>query len=507
MRVGRALLVSALVLLLVTPALAQDEAPAGETQPGAADLPEDITGADTSAPAPAAPDSGSNVAPACTIDTPFPPDLKITPAPADLPPELSAFSGVWEGTWDFGLPARIAVTQISGASAVIYYSYGATAHLRGGFDRYDAQVLPGNRLDLRGGQLRFTFAMRDDLQAITGADPQGSRIQLTRCAAPEPPRAPTPVLQIRGTALGFTLPLSATAADVGVIDNVGVTEAPNAVQQRDLTSPVRGALFKPAQITRPLPGVLMLHGSGGYDSGSTPGLLGAQDMARHLAAQGFVVLRLCYFGCSGRPQQLERIELEYVLSAVRYLEGLPDVDGANVSVWGFSRGAELALLIGSLSPDLRSVIALYGPSTAREGCCAPTSGSICAWTLRGACVPVGTRTPVEKIHGPVLLLHGQYDALSPLVLQQMTADQLDAAPHPYQLTIFKDVGHAFGYGLACLVAVRLCQAPTNIANTGQPEASYWDTIPWDAAAYVEASRVSFAQTVAFLKALAAQPAQ
>jgi dienelactone hydrolase len=189
---------------------------------------------------------------------------------------------------------------------------------------------------------------------------------------------------------------------------------------------------------------------------------------------------------------LRRISVEYVLSAVRYLAALPEVDPTNVSVWGASRGGELALLVGAFGGDeVRGVIAQYGSPWVYGGCCPPTYAPECAWTYGGACLPYLTRIPVEQVRGPVLLIAGQYDAVWPLAYTEQISAQLDAAHHPHQLTVFPNVGHGFGAG-RCFIAASRCTEFPGLSSTR-----------WDANAYVHATRVTFAQVVAFLRALAA----
>jgi dienelactone hydrolase len=166
--------------------------------------------------------------------------------------------------------------------------------------------------------------------------------------------------------------MSATAEDVAVIDNVGV-KTTFVVTQTDLTSPVVGTLYVPDHLPAHVPAVLFLGGSEGFGADNYVG--GLSDLARHLASQGFVTLDLCYFDCPQRSQYLNRIPLEYVQSAVRYLAGLSDVDADNVNIFGWSRGGELALLVGAYDHDVRSVVSVYGapwvfwrPVWTRTGC-------------------------------------------------------------------------------------------------------------------------------------------
>jgi uncharacterized protein len=180
-------------------------------------------------------------------------------------------------------------------------------------------------------------------------------------------------------------------------------------------------------------GVLMLGGSGG----SYPDETAARDLAR----AGYPTLALAYFrDRAGNPPELERKELrnvplEYVFRALDWLEGRPEVRADRIALMGESRGAELALMIGSLRPDVAGVIA-YSPQELRWGA---VGGGGAAWTLNGVPLPYtggvyNRATPmsqftdvldgpadarnaatieVEHIHGPVLLISSRADALSP----------------------------------------------------------------------------------------------
>ena len=180
-------------------------------------------------------------------------------------------------------------------------------------------------------------------------------------------------------------------------------------------------------------GLLMLTGSGG----GYPDEAAARDLAR----AGFPVLALAYFrDREGHPpelaqKELRNIPLEYIFKALDWLEARPEVRADRIAIMGESRGAELALMIGSLRPDVAGVIA-YSPQELRW---AAVGGGGPAWTLRGVPLPYAEgiynrATPmsqftdildgpadvrdaaaidVERIHGPVLLISSRADALSP----------------------------------------------------------------------------------------------
>ena len=183
----------------------------------------------------------------------------------------------------------------------------------------------------------------------------------------------------------------------------------------------------------PRTGLLMLGGSGG----GYPDEAAARDLAR----AGYPVLALAYFrDYGGDPAelaqtQLRNVPLEYIFKALEWLEARPEVRADRIALMGESRGAELALMIGSLRPDVAGVIA-YSPSELRWGA---VGGGAAAWTLHGlplayaqghydraapmrefteildgpADVRNAAAIEVEHIHGPVLLLSSKADEVWP----------------------------------------------------------------------------------------------
>lgn len=180
-------------------------------------------------------------------------------------------------------------------------------------------------------------------------------------------------------------------------------------------------------------GVLMLGGSGG----GYPDEAAARDLAR----TGYAVLALAYFrDFGGDPPELEQkrlrdVPLEYMFKALDWLEARPEVRADRIALMGESRGAELALLIGSLRTDVAGVIA-YSPSELRWGA---VGGGGAAWTLHSMPLayaqghydraapmrefteifdgPADARNDamiaVERIHGPVLLVSSKTDEVWP----------------------------------------------------------------------------------------------
>jgi dipeptidyl aminopeptidase/acylaminoacyl peptidase len=114
-------------------------------------------------------------------------------------------------------------------------------------------------------------------------------------------------------------------------------------------------IFMPAKT--PAPGIVMLHGSEG---GAATYI---DDFATDIAKKGFVVVTMCWFGCTGRPAKILRVPLESVVDMGKWLATSPDVDGGKVGLFGWSRGAELSLLVSSLTnTDPFRAVAVHAPS-------------------------------------------------------------------------------------------------------------------------------------------------
>lgn len=199
-----------------------------------------------------------------------------------------------------------------------------------------------------------------------------------------------------------------------------------------------GALYLPrAQLSLPL--VVTL---GGFRGGVNP------CRAERLVSCGFAALALAYFGCSALPVSLENIPLEYFEKALAWAARHPSIDPNRITLWGVSRGAELALLLGALVPEKICAIVATVPTSAVYGSFQTDAP---AWTYRGnlfqpnapfprlkmdvsrgqsatsalALTPYflegmkneaafeESRIPVEKIRCPMLLISGDDDQMWP----------------------------------------------------------------------------------------------
>jgi len=124
-----------------------------------------------------------------------------------------------------------------------------------------------------------------------------------------------------------------------------------------------GVLYSPSHIAQKLPGIILLSGSDG-------GVPGANAIPKYfieqLVSNGFIVLALAYFGVDNLPTNLEHIDLTYFESAIQWLQSHSDVKKDATVIIGQSRGAELALILGTVLKQLGAIVA-YAPSSMMTG--------------------------------------------------------------------------------------------------------------------------------------------
>jgi dienelactone hydrolase len=230
-----------------------------------------------------------------------------------------------------------------------------------------------------------------------------------------------------------------------------------------------------------LPVVIVLGGSGGgYDL----------DKAALLSRHGFATLALAYFGVPRLPQWLHRVPLEYFQAAIKWLGAQEEIDAERIGVLGVSRGAELALLLGSRFPQVRAVAA-YAPSAvawSSGGRDKSTGETIPCWTwnedaipfaplplrrfIARSAIPVGllrrpvkfrnlfrgalrnrsaveeAAIPVDKTRGPILLISGGDDGVWPAArMAEMMVARLRSHgfAHSVEHLHYSRAGHSLRY--------------------------------------------------------------
>ena len=104
---------------------------------------------------------------------------------------------------------------------------------------------------------------------------------------------------------------------------------------------------------QPRKAIVMLGGSEGGKSWSR-----IKRPIEILVQQGYAVLSLAYFKAQNLPSSLEDIPIEYFEKAFAWLSAQRGIIPNEVAILGGSKGAEAALLLGSLYPQVKAVVAL-----------------------------------------------------------------------------------------------------------------------------------------------------
>jgi len=203
-----------------------------------------------------------------------------------------------------------------------------------------------------------------------------------------------------------------------------------------------GRYFYPESAS-PLPAVLVLGGAIGAS-------LWTERAAATLAGRGYATLALTYFSTGHLPADLVEIPMEYFSAAIAWLRDRSQVDPDRIGVLGKSKGAEAALLLGTLTSDLNCYACINAPAVLYQGIQAsgPILSARSSWTYRGQAMPfvpcyqegkainISTLNnlhrihslnlnssaitfqaaiAVEKIGAPLLLLAGEADDVWPSV--------------------------------------------------------------------------------------------
>ncbi|MBV7330833.1 dienelactone hydrolase family protein [Chloroflexi bacterium TSY] len=182
------------------------------------------------------------------------------------------------------------------------------------------------------------------------------------------------------------------------------------------------------------------------------------------------------------PDQLVEIPLDPFAQAIELLLSEHCSDSDEVVVLGYSRGAELALLLGTLFSEITGIVA-YAPSALiwrGFPVSKPTPKS--SWCYRGQPVPFAyfaggyfdnngwqdqtiiaqATIPVEKIAGPILLVSGADDEVWPSEkMAEMVMTRLKTHAHPYQSRHLRLTGVGHGIGVPNLKKGRATSSEDN----------------------------------------------
>jgi dienelactone hydrolase len=231
----------------------------------------------------------------------------------------------------------------------------------------------------------------------------------------------------------------------------------------------------------PHPAVIVIGGSNG-------GIVPPRGAPGGLASRGYVALSLGYFGVQGLPDLLREIPLEYFERAIQWLARQPGVDSTRLAIFGTSRGAEAALLIGATYPSVKLVVANVPSHVVWPGLVVDNTRAS-AWTLGGKPVPYmdnrplprdvarqagcfnfancpqllgyhaflamledrgaqeRAAIPVERINGPILLISAKEDRIWPSAMMAgRIVERLKSKKfaHPVESYSYDNAGHYIG---------------------------------------------------------------
>ncbi|MBT1065898.1 dienelactone hydrolase [Bowmanella sp. Y26] len=135
-----------------------------------------------------------------------------------------------------------------------------------------------------------------------------------------------------------------------------------------------GKYYPPSSLEKSV-GVLVLGGA----EGGIP-----EKLAKAVVDAGYPTLALAYFNAKGLPQELEKIPLEYFDSAKSWLQAQKNVDSGKLIIVGWSKGAELALLLASRDEKIQQIIAIAPSSVVWAGILKDwTKVPASSWTEQG----------------------------------------------------------------------------------------------------------------------------
>lgn len=114
--------------------------------------------------------------------------------------------------------------------------------------------------------------------------------------------------------------------------------------------------------------------------------------------KGYAFLAIGYFGAKGTPDTLNKIAIEHVYNAIKIATKNKNVNKKKIAIIGGSRGADLALLLGSNYKDIKCVVSIVGSNAVFPG--HTTHFTTSCWTFENKELPF---VPVNEEAVPFLI--------------------------------------------------------------------------------------------------------
>lgn len=118
----------------------------------------------------------------CAIVAPLPSTFNIVPPSSDIPAEIAAFSGVWEGRWNGWNDTILVVERIDNETAEVILSFSQNQDLIGAYSYVTATVRPGPSIEWTIPEgYTFIFQIDKGLNKINGFQIEKSTGSKQRC--------------------------------------------------------------------------------------------------------------------------------------------------------------------------------------------------------------------------------------------------------------------------------------------------------------------------------------
>ncbi|RXR18971.1 hypothetical protein EQG63_05875 [Flavobacterium amnicola] len=125
--------------------------------------------------------------------------------------------------------------------------------------------------------------------------------------------------------------------------------------------------------------------------------------------KGYAFLAIGYFGANGTPEILDKIAIEDVYNGIKEATKNKKINKTKIAIVGGSRGADLALLLGSYYKEIKCVVGLVSSNAVFPGHTDHFSTS--CWTYQQQELPF---VPVNEESVPFLMkrdLRGAFEAM------------------------------------------------------------------------------------------------
>ena len=134
--------------------------------------------------------------------------------------------------------------------------------------------------------------------------------------------------------------------------------------------------------------------------------------------KGYAFLALGYFGAKGTPDTLNKIAIEDVYNAIKIASKNNLISKKKIAIIGGSRGADLALLLGSYYKDIDCVVSIVGSNAVFPGHTNHFSTS--CWTYQNKELPF---VPVNDEAVPFLMKRDLRGALEAMLKDTVSVEK------------------------------------------------------------------------------------